>query len=431
MKSFAVLNLTIISAFLSLSSGTILAQSCNLPLPCQSVTTSDQNAFIITNNGTGRAGVFSVTDLTTTRPALEGRTNSTSSNAVGVHGQVITTNPGDHSAGVRGINNEMAGNPSSMRIGVWGTANASNASGVLGTSEAGKGVTALSQTGIALFAETTDPAGGIAVWGKSNTRALVGTVGGASCAGTYGVGGCADVGIGVFGNSNSRAVVGTLGGTSCAGSYAVGGCAGTTGDGVVGRGGSVSGRAGFFQGNVVVTGTLSKGSGAFKIDHPQDPKNKYLSHSFVESPDMLSLYTGNVVLDAQGAATVGLPDWFEALNREFRYQLTAIGAPAPSLYIAEEVSQHHFKIAGGQPGMKVSWQVTGIRHDPYAEQNRIPVEEWKSAAERGKYLHPAAYGQPAEMGVHFVQERPHAPADQLSEGDAQATASRLAQERGR
>lgn len=48
-----------------------------------------------------------------------------------------------------------------------------------------------------------------------------------------------------------------------------------------------------------------------------------------------------------------LPEWFETLNRDFRYQLTAVGAPGPNLYVAEEISGNHFKIAGGQPGAKV------------------------------------------------------------------------------
>ena len=195
--------------------------------------------------------------------------------------------------------------------------------------------------------------------------------------------------IGVIGISDARAVVGTQGSTSCAGTYAVGGCA-TTGDGVVGR--ATSGRAGFFDGDVEITGSLSKGSGSFKIDHPLDPLNKYLYHSFVESPDMMNIYNGHVSLNETGEAWVELPEWFDALNREFRYQLTAIGAPGPNLYIAEKIMNNQFKIAGGQAGTEVSWQVTGIRHDPYAEANRIAVEEWKPLAEQGSYLYPEAYG---------------------------------------
>ena len=145
------------------------------------------------------------------------------------------------------------------------------------------------------------------------------------------------------------------------------------------------------NGDITIAGNLAKGSGSFKIDHPLDPTNKYLSHSFVESPDMMNIYNGNVVLDSNGQAEVELPEWFEALNTEFRYQLTCIGGFA-NVYVAEEISENRFKIAGGTPGLKVSWMVTGIRNDPYAQSRRIKVEEEKPASERGKYMHPGAYG---------------------------------------
>ena len=138
-----------------------------------------------------------------------------------------------------------------------------------------------------------------------------------------------------------------------------------------------------------------------KIDHPLEPESKYLYHSFVESPDMKNIYDGNLILDTNGESTVTLPDWFEASNMEFRYQLTAIGAPGPNLYIAEEISGNTFKIAGGTSGMKVSWQVTGIRHDPFADKNRIEVEVDKKTNDRGKYLHPEAYDQPKEKGIDY------------------------------
>jgi hypothetical protein len=146
------------------------------------------------------------------------------------------------------------------------------------------------------------------------------------------------------------------------------------------------------NGNLTVTGNLSKGSGSFRIDHPLDPANKYLSHSFVESPDMMNIYNGVAVLDTEGNATVVLPDYFQALNSDFRYQLTAIGAPGPNLYIAKEISANRFKIAGGKPGAKVSWQVTGVRQDAYAQAHRIKVEEEKPAQEKGHYLHPELFG---------------------------------------
>jgi hypothetical protein len=142
----------------------------------------------------------------------------------------------------------------------------------------------------------------------------------------------------------------------------------------------------YVNGNLNVNGTLSKLSGSFKIDHPLDPMNKYLYHSFVESPDMMNIYNGIAVLDKNGEAIIKLADWFEALNKDFRYQLTCIGGYAP-VYIAKEISDNSFKISGGYEGLKVSWQVTGIRHDTYAKDHPIPVEENKSPIEKGKLLY--------------------------------------------
>ncbi|HEY6546034.1 MAG TPA: hypothetical protein VIZ64_14125 [Dokdonella sp.] len=152
-------------------------------------------------------------------------------------------------------------------------------------------------------------------------------------------------------------------------------------------------------GNTQVVGTLSKSAGSFRIDHPLDPENKTLSHSFVESPDMKNLYDGVATLDASGSAWIEMPDWFEALNQSFRYQLTAIGASSPGLYVSEEIAGNRFAIAGGAPGARVSWQVTGSRHDAYAKAFPIPLEEDKVGDERGRYLVPEAFGQSPERAI--------------------------------
>jgi hypothetical protein len=163
-----------------------------------------------------------------------------------------------------------------------------------------------------------------------------------------------------------------------------------------------------FKGAVQVTGTLSKGGGSFRIDHPLDPENRYLSHSFVESPEMMNVYNGNVMLDERGEATVELPEWFEALNRDFRYQLTCIGAFAP-VYVGEEIAGNRFRIAGGRPGLRVSWMVTGVRRDAFAEAHRIAVEEEKPEALRGTYLHPEAWNAPDERGEDAARARAAGP----------------------
>ena len=143
---------------------------------------------------------------------------------------------------------------------------------------------------------------------------------------------------------------------------------------------------GSIGGDFHVVGTLSKGSGTFKIDHPLDPENQYLYHSFVESPDMMNIYNGNVETDEKGYATVELPHYFEVLNIDFRYQLTVIGSFAQAI-VKEEVVENAFVIQTNEPNTKVSWQVTGVRNDDYARENRVQVEVEKEAEAKGTRLY--------------------------------------------
>lgn len=194
---------------------------------------------------------------------------------------------------------------------------------------------------------------------------------------------------GVLGESLSSAGVGVYG-------YAKATAGATVG--VLGVADSPSGHAGFFVGDVFIAGNLVKTSGTFKIDHPLDPANSFLSHSFVESPDMLNIYNGEVRLGEDGSAWVELPHWFDALNRDFRYQLTPIGDPAPGLFVSRRVEDNHFLIEGGPPGATVSWQVTGIRDDAYARAHPVVVEEDKGPW-RGLYLYPELFGQPPDRSI--------------------------------
>jgi hypothetical protein len=139
---------------------------------------------------------------------------------------------------------------------------------------------------------------------------------------------------------------------------------------------------------------------AFRIDHPLHPTSKYLMHASVESDTLKNIYDGVISLGADGTATVQMPAWFEALNGAFRYQLTAIGQSGAGLHIGRELSDNSFVIAGGVPGMKVSWQVTGIRHDPSAQSSDFLVEQDKRGDEVGRYLRPAAFGKSPELGIH-------------------------------
>ena len=154
------------------------------------------------------------------------------------------------------------------------------------------------------------------------------------------------------------------------------------------------------KGTLEVQGTLTKTAGSFRIDHPLDPENKFLQHSFVESPDMKNIYDGNVVTDKNGDATVIMPEWFDALNRDFRYQLTVIGQFAQAI-VSEKLRGNEFRIKTDKPNVEVSWQVTGIRQDAYANAHRIQVEVEKDPQQRGRYIDPLAFGKPEQLQLHY------------------------------
>ncbi len=158
---------------------------------------------------------------------------------------------------------------------------------------------------------------------------------------------------------------------------------------------------GYFYGNLHSTGSNTKGSGGFKIDHPLDPENQYLNHSDVESPDMMNIYNGNITTNANGEAIVTLPDYFEALNTDFRYQLTVIGTFAQAI-ISETITNNRFAIKTDKPFIDVSWQVTGIRQDAFAKTTRKSIEELKPDDEIGLYMHPEAFGYGLEKSVDYI-----------------------------
>jgi hypothetical protein len=126
------------------------------------------------------------------------------------------------------------------------------------------------------------------------------------------------------------------------------------------------GFAGKFTGKVAITSSLSAGSKGFRIDHPLDPSNRILNHWCVESNELLNFYSGIAVTDHEGRAIVKLPQYFESLNGDFRYQLTPIGVYA-ELRIEHEVDGNSFSILSRRPNAKVSWQITGRRRDAYAQ----------------------------------------------------------------
>jgi len=345
---------------------------------------------------------------------------SIASGCAGVHGKSTASGAGYGVWGEDSLGHGVYG-VSYDSSGVYGKSNAGY--GVIGRSATGPGVAGISmgsygaydssgsstgvygatagtnQSGVAGIAHGS---GGTGVFGHAN--------GGGTCTGARGLADGSLINYAVRGDaSGGSSNYGVRGSASGGNSYGLYGEATGIGSnwGVYGTAsGGASNYAGYFSGDVTVTGNLSKGGGSFQIDHPLDPENKYLFHSFVESPDMMNIYNGNTRTDASGHATVALPDWFEALNRDFRYQLTVIdegdGDGFAQAKVVRGVKNNAFVIRTSVPLTAVSWQVTGIRKDPYANAHRVQVEVAKSDGERGKYLHPDAHGRPRGDGVGNV-----------------------------
>ncbi|MGW4895337.1 hypothetical protein ACWEQL_24160 [Kitasatospora sp. NPDC004240] len=339
----------------------------------------------VSEHGTGVTGVAGGTD-----PGVAGR----SAQGAGVTGVAGGTGPGVAGRSAQGAG--VTGVAGGTGPGVAGTS--TTGSGVTGQSVQGVGVGARSQSGIAMAATSGS---GAAVRAVSSSGTAVSARSGRLPT-PFDADGLGDPGgIRPTGNppaSPSPAIEGLgVGGAGVvATSFGTVGVIASGPVGIVATGRILAGR---FQGSVHVTGALIKGGGGFRIDHPLDPENRFLAHSFVESPERKNVYDGTVTLDAGGRATVELPDWFEALNEDFRYQLTALGAPAPDLHVSREIGGRSFQIAGGGPGQRVSWQVTGVRADVWAKGNPLEIEEEKPPAERGFLLHPAERGEPPERGL--------------------------------
>ena len=105
-------------------------------------------------------------------------------------------------------------------------------------------------------------------------------------------------------------------------------------------------------------------------------------------------YSGNVRTGADGRSEVRLPAYADVLAGDWRYQLTPIGRFGQAI-VEREVHAGRFTIRTEHGGTKVSWTVIGTRRDPQAVRDEIDVVREKRGADRGRYLDPALYGQPA------------------------------------
>jgi len=127
----------------------------------------------------------------------------------------------------------------------------------------------------------------------------------------------------------------------------------------------------------------------FYIDHPLHPLTMTLSHTPLETDALRTFYDGTVVCDKNGAANV------TALNKVVRYQLTCVGGWAQVTVMESAANattaggiagKHEFQITGGYEGLRVDWQVTGLRRDAWARYHPFAPERMKEGEKRGKLL---------------------------------------------
>jgi hypothetical protein len=341
--------------------------------------TASENKITISSSGGGGTGILGIQNTNNSLDISEPNGPTATVNVKipltltgSTAGYIFTASNTGDGHGIAGV---------STGTGVYGESD--DWYGVYGNSPAGTGIGGVSETGTGVYAFSTNYHAIHA--GSTNDYGVVGFTNN-GWGGVYGS--TIDRSYGILGYHNP-------GNNSGAGVYGYGASGIDWGD-----------YAGKFDGSVIVSaylyaGALSvSGDKNFKIDHPLDPQNKYLIHSCVESPDRMNVYNGNITTDENGFAAVELPSYFELLNIDYRYQLTAIGQQAQA-WIETEIQDNRFTIKTDKPKVKVSWQVTGVRNDPYAKTHPMIVEKEKEEFVKGKYLMPELYGQPKEKGIYY------------------------------
>ncbi|MEM2125734.1 MAG: hypothetical protein QXQ53_04985, partial [Candidatus Methanosuratincola sp.] len=295
--------------------------------------------------------------------------------------RVVHTAASGHVDGVKGIINTSttgaavsgeATATSGQTFGVYGQSNSTSGAGVVGYAAATSGQT-------------------FGMFGQSNSTSGAGVAGFATA--TSGISG------GVYGEAHSsdgRGVVGYAAATSGFTYGVLGRSDSTSGYGVFG----VKPAGGSGYGVYYLNGLAGTGTKSFQIDHPLSPETHYLNHFCTEGPEPYNAYSGNVVTDAKGYATVQLPDYFDSINRDFRYQLTVVGQFAQAI-VAEEIQNNRFTIRTDKPHVKVSWRVEAVRNDRWVQRYGFQTEQEKEDEIKGKYLNPELFGMPKEYGIHY------------------------------
>ncbi len=414
-------NVTITPSGSTLTIASTGGGSGGLSLPFTGSSSTAATTFAVSNTGGGQA--------------IEADSNATGFNVSANPFAIKGVSTGDTGTGVYGSTHGTSGEGG--YTGVWGDSH--DATAVQGTSVNDRGVLGITSSaasaGVEGLNRSSGGAGVLGIIGSGSGKSSTAGVWGDSDASGAGVSGTGNSAIGVYGKSTANwGIYGETGNATYAGTAGLntGGGPGvyaesSSGSGIYAKSGS--GIAGYFysnsngpalyvdnnnssyvvaqfEGPIDVNGNVvTSGAGAVRLDDPRDPSNRSITHTFVGSSEMKNIYDGVAVLGASGTVTVVLPDWFDVLNRDFRYQLTALGTPQAGLFVSREIIGNSFTIAGGVPGARVSWQVTGVRKDRWAQDHPVAVIENKHV---GGVSH-LAINEAARRGEVTMIHRGHSP----------------------
>jgi len=170
---------------------------------------------------------------------------------------------------------------------------------------------------------------------------------------------------------------------------------------------NTAGNAGYFSGDVHITGTLTGGKVSLLCDHPLDPLNKTLLHHCIESPQALVVYKGKAHMSQDGSAMVQMPEYFVALTDEDEASINLTPVGKPFLTGAEWNSGYASFTIYGEPNREVFYTVYADRDDPVTNELYRPSIEDKGDDhfERGKLIYPEAYGYPKSMAIGYEKSQ--------------------------
>ncbi len=391
-----------------------------------------------TSNGAINIGVLGTTTKNTVGTATkyigvfgDNSFNSLNVGSIETYGGYFTSKNSGATSLIYGLKSEAEGsNNTSLIIGVEGIA--TNNSNTIGNKTIGvRGITSSGNSSTSIQSSIANPGG---FFSSNDGQGIYATTSGGYTLNSFGEVSQAVVGVSSLTGIYSNTGVTGYGNGSSSFKFGVSGY--INGAAPTGLSAAVYGvdnintsatYAGYFQGRLSASGNLlvggyaqvigtvfaqggltTSGTKNFTIDHPLDPENKILRHASIESNEVLNQYSGNIITDSKGNATVTLPEYFEVLNKDFRYQLTVMGSFAQAI-IKKEVFNNQFIIKSNCPNVKVSWQVTGVRNDRNMQYAPFVAESEKEEKSKGKYLSPEAYGKPKSQGeitTNNVQEKP-------------------------